>query len=123
MQHTSPMVQASDVAGLMQASGLALPTVDVDTITVGYPSAFALMEHLRSMGEGSAATNRQASVGADTFLAAASIYQHLYGLEDGSVSATFQVISVIGWSPSSSQPSPKKRGSAQSSFRELQQSK
>ena len=32
-------------------------------------------------------------------LAVAALYQHLYGLEDGSVSATFQIIYVIGWCP------------------------
>ena len=32
-------------------------------------------------------------------LAVAALYQHLYGLEDGSVSATFQIIYMIGWSP------------------------
>jgi NADH dehydrogenase [ubiquinone] 1 alpha subcomplex assembly factor 5 len=32
--HTSPMVEASDMAGLMQDAGFTLPTVDVDTITV-----------------------------------------------------------------------------------------
>jgi SAM-dependent methyltransferase len=32
--HTSPFAQASDIASLMQAAQFALPTVDVDTITV-----------------------------------------------------------------------------------------
>ena len=32
-------------------------------------------------------------------LAVAALYQQLYGLEDGSVSATFQIIYVIGWCP------------------------
>jgi NADH dehydrogenase [ubiquinone] 1 alpha subcomplex assembly factor 5 len=32
--HTSPMTLASDIAGLMQAANFALPTIDVDTITV-----------------------------------------------------------------------------------------
>ena len=71
------------------------------------------------MGESNASLNRQLHVGKDTFLATASIYQELYGLEDGSVPATFQVIYMIGWSPDASQPQPKKRGSAQASFKEL----
>ena len=52
------------------------------------------MEHLKAMGESTAALNRQFSVGRDTFLAAASIYQELYGLEDGTIPATFQVFLV-----------------------------
>jgi NADH dehydrogenase [ubiquinone] 1 alpha subcomplex assembly factor 5 len=32
--HTSPLAKASDVAGLMQGAGFALPTIDIDTVTV-----------------------------------------------------------------------------------------
>jgi NADH dehydrogenase [ubiquinone] 1 alpha subcomplex assembly factor 5 len=34
--HTSPFTQASDIAGLLQSTNFALPTVDVDTITVSF---------------------------------------------------------------------------------------
>lgn len=57
--HTSPFALASDVAALMQGAGFSLPTVDVDTITIGYPNAIVLMEHLAAMGEGTASLNRQ----------------------------------------------------------------
>lgn len=109
--HASPFALASDVASLMQGAGFSLPTVDVDTITISYPDAIALMEHVQRMGEGTAALNRVFHVGSDTFLATAALYQKLYGLEDGSVSATFQVIYMIGWSPHDSQPKPCSRGS------------
>jgi NADH dehydrogenase [ubiquinone] 1 alpha subcomplex assembly factor 5 len=33
--HASPFAKASDVASLMQAADFALPTIDVDTVTVG----------------------------------------------------------------------------------------
>ena len=110
--HASPLITPSDMAALMQSAQFALPTIDLDTVTVSYPDAFALMEHLSRMGEGTAAFNRQFHVGRDTFLAAAAIYQELYGLEDGSIPATFQMIYVIGWAPHESQPSCLKRGSA-----------
>jgi len=32
--HTSPFARASDIAGIMQSTNFALPTVDIDTITV-----------------------------------------------------------------------------------------
>ena len=32
--HASPLAKASDVAGLMQGAGFAMPTVDIDTVTV-----------------------------------------------------------------------------------------
>lgn len=31
----------------MQSAGFSLPTVDQDTVHVGYPNAFVLMEHLQ----------------------------------------------------------------------------
>lgn len=84
---------------------------------ISYPNAIVLMEHLQHMGEGNASLNRQFAVGADTFLATAALYQgeagmmyyqlyffiyfanmkcmmtcvELFGLEDGSVEATFEV--------------------------------
>lgn len=109
--HASPFALPSDIAGLMQSAGFSLPTIDVDTITISYPDAFTLMEHVQKMGESTAALNRQYAVGKDTFLATAALYQQLYGLEDGSVKATFQIISMIGWSPHNSQPKACARGS------------
>lgn len=91
--HCSPLLRASDVASLVQAAGFAIPTVDVETVTISYPDAFTLMEHLYNMGEGQAALNRQYSVGRDTFLAAAALYQHMHAEDDGSVLATFEVLS------------------------------
>ncbi len=49
------------------------------------------MEHLFKMGESNANINRSIAVGRDTFISAASLYQELYGLEDGTVPATFEV--------------------------------
>lgn len=117
--HASPLALPSDVAGLMQGTGFKLPTIDVDTHTISYPDAFTLMEHLGLMGESNATFARRYNVGRDTFLAAASIYQEKYGMEDGSVPATFQIIYVIGWQYSESQPKPMKRGSGTHSLKDL----
>lgn len=117
--HASPLALPSDVAGLMQGTGFKLPTIDVDTHTISYPDAFTLMEHLGFMGENNATYNRRYNVGRDTFLAAASIYQEKYGMEDGSVPATFQIIYVIGWQYAESQPKPMKRGSGTHSLKDL----
>jgi NADH dehydrogenase [ubiquinone] 1 alpha subcomplex assembly factor 5 len=73
--HVSPLLRASDAAALLQQANFALPTVDVDTITVSYANAAVLMEHLVAMGEGAAAYNRQYNVGKESFLAMAAIYQ------------------------------------------------
>mmetsp|Transcript_17728 Transcript_17728/g.48683 ORF Transcript_17728/g.48683 Transcript_17728/m.48683 type:complete len:110 (+) Transcript_17728:150-479(+) len=103
----------------MQAAEYALPTIDVDTVTISYPDAFTLMEHIVNMGEGNAAFNRQFFVGRETMLAMAAIYQETFGVEDGSVQATFEIIYVIGWSPHDSQPKAYYRGSASASLKDL----
>ena len=118
--HVSPLALPSDIAGLMQGAGFNLPTIDVETMTIGYPNAIALMEHLERMGEGNATYDRRDGMHSDTFLATAAAYQEMYGLEDGSVPATFQVIYMIGWAPHISQPKPLQRGSASRSLKELE---
>ena len=49
-----------DCGNLLTRAGMRLPAVDVDTVTMNYPSPHKLVEHLRVMGE----TN--ANVGANT---------------------------------------------------------
>ena len=44
----------------------------------------------------------------------------MYGNEDGTVPATFQVMYMIGWKAHASQPEPKKRGSASAPLADLQ---
>mmetsp|Transcript_28401 Transcript_28401/g.27207 ORF Transcript_28401/g.27207 Transcript_28401/m.27207 type:complete len:380 (-) Transcript_28401:283-1422(-) len=117
--HASPFAKASDLAALMQSSGFSLPTVDVDTVQIAYPDVFTLMEHVSRMGEGTASLNRQYNVGTDTFLAMAAIYQELYGQEDGSITATFQFIYTIGWSPDGTQSKACQRGTAKKSMKDL----
>lgn len=56
--HVSPMVQHQDVAALLSRAGLVLTTVDIDEITVNYPSMFELMVDLQGMGEGNSVLTR-----------------------------------------------------------------
>jgi NADH dehydrogenase [ubiquinone] 1 alpha subcomplex assembly factor 5 len=55
------------------------------------------MEHLQAMGENTASLNRHYYAGKDTLLAMASIYQELYGQEDGTIVATFQVCLILNY--------------------------
>jgi NADH dehydrogenase [ubiquinone] 1 alpha subcomplex assembly factor 5 len=118
--HVGPFVELSDVGSLLQNAGFSLPTVDVDTVRVSYPNAGVLMEHLQRMGEGNASLRRRNYTGKDVFLAAASIYDEMFKLEDSEgqeeeshIEASAQVIFAIGWSPHTSQQQPSQRGSAQ----------
>jgi len=115
----SPLAQVSDAGNLLTRAGLVLTSVDVDTITVHYPSAVELVGHLRAMGEGNATNIRALGVKRDTAMAAAAVYQSMFGKEDGTVPATFQVIYMIGWAPDPSQPRSKRRGSATVSISDL----
>jgi NADH dehydrogenase [ubiquinone] 1 alpha subcomplex assembly factor 5 len=113
--HCSPLTRVSDVGALLQGAGFALPTVDVETITMGYEDAFVLMHHLQAMGESGAHALRSAAP-RSSVLAAAAAYHALYSGGEDAVPATFEVIYWVGWAPESAQPRPLKRGSGQVSL-------
>jgi NADH dehydrogenase [ubiquinone] 1 alpha subcomplex assembly factor 5 len=112
----SPMMNASDAGNLISGAGFGLPTVDVDTISIEYPSAGSLFDHLRAMGESNAAIGARGGSRRDTLLATAAAYTELFGAADGSIPVTFQVIYAIGWAPAPSQPTTKERGSVPKGF-------
>lgn len=63
------------MSSLLSRAGFNLPAVDVDEITVNYPSIFELVDDLRFMGESNAVGLRRAHVKRDTLLAAGAIYK------------------------------------------------
>ncbi|XP_059903989.1 uncharacterized protein LOC132454557 isoform X2 [Gadus macrocephalus] len=77
--------------------------------------------HCQGMGESNCAWNRKSVLHRDSMLAAAAVYQEMYGHPDGGVPATFHVLYMIGWKPHESQARPAKRGSATVSFSDLTQ--
>jgi NADH dehydrogenase [ubiquinone] 1 alpha subcomplex assembly factor 5 len=116
----SPLAQVRDAGNLLTRAGFTLPGVDVDQYTVKYNNALELVEHLRTMGETNALFQRNPVLKKETALATAAIYQSMFGLEDGSIPATFQVIYMTGWKEHPSQQKAKKRGSATVSFSDIQ---
>lgn len=117
--HVSPMVQAVDIANLLTQAGFTLITVDSDELIVAYPSIFELMHDLQDMGESNVNIHSQKHLNRQVMVAAASIYKEMFANEDGTVPATYQVFSFIGWKPDSSQPKPMPRGSSNISFKDL----
>ncbi|KAF8138313.1 S-adenosyl-L-methionine-dependent methyltransferase [Boletus edulis] len=117
--HVSPMTDTKDMSNLLGRAGFTLLTVDTDEVRVGYPSMWELIEDLKDMGEGNAIVGRRHFLHRDTLAAASAIYQELHGNKDGSIPATFQVIYMIGWKPSPTQPKPLERGSAQTSLKDV----
>lgn len=80
---------------------------------------YELLDDLKGMAETNAAITRPGFLRRDVLEAAAGIYSAMYGNEDGSVPATFQVVHMVGWKPHPKQPKSKERGSADSSFKDL----
>lgn len=114
----SPMIRVADAAHLLTAVGLALPTVDVERVVVQYPDIWALMRHIRGMGEGNALTAREPHCGRDVFDRAGEIYAQEFGDSDG-LPATFEIIHLIGWRKATGQQRPSGRGSADVSLSDL----
>jgi len=109
----SPTADVSDAAALLQRAGFGMPVADIDTITVTYPDMLALMCDLRGMGETNALFLRRRTFLRRTTLArAAAIYQQRYGLADGRIPATFDILFLTGWAPQAGQPKPLRPGSA-----------
>ncbi|XP_036397041.1 arginine-hydroxylase NDUFAF5, mitochondrial isoform X2 [Megalops cyprinoides] len=117
--HVSPYTAVTDLGNLLGQAGFTMLTVDIDDIQVHYPGILDVMHDLQGMGESNCAWNRKSMLHRDTMLAAAAIYQEMYGNEDGSVPATFEILYMIGWKPHESQAKPARRGSANVSFGDL----
>ena len=109
----APMVDIRDVGGLLGRAGLALPVADSDRLTVNYPDMFRLMKDLRGMGEQNVLLGRlRHPTKRSVFLRAAEIYQDRFGQANGSIPASFEIITLTGWAPHESQQKPLRPGSA-----------
>jgi ubiquinone/menaquinone biosynthesis C-methylase UbiE len=109
----SPLISVQDAGTLLQRAGFALPVVDHDRIQVTYPHPLALLQDLRHMGESNALYSRSPTPIARALLTRAfELYQNRYGLPDGRVCATFDVVTLTAWKPHPSQQRPLPRGSA-----------
>ncbi len=109
----SPFVELRDMGSLLQRAGFALPVVDADRVTVRYPNALKLMTELRGMGETNVLIERRRTpLRRRTLIRAAEIYQEKFGLPDGRIPATFEIVFMTGWSPHESQQKPLRPGSA-----------
>jgi len=110
--HISPFTRVSDMGNMLMRAKFALPTVDTEDILIGYTDIVSLMKDLKGMGENNANLNRRGYISRDVLAAAAAIYQSLYGNKRGlGVTATYQIVYMIGWAPHESQPKPLARGS------------
>jgi NADH dehydrogenase [ubiquinone] 1 alpha subcomplex assembly factor 5 len=96
----SPAAELGDVAGLLLRTRFAMPVADAEKITVTYPDALALMRDLRRMGETNAlAARRRTPLRRATLARAALLYAERFGLPDGRIPATFEILFLAGRAP------------------------
>lgn len=116
----APFADTKQIGELLQRAGFALPVVDSEIIRVSYQSMFNLMADLRGMGENNILNARRKNFTSPGFFAKAAEYYQTHFMEDGNrVTASFEVIFLIGWSPHESQQKPLRRGSAEHSLTEF----
>lgn len=109
-----PQVDVRSAGDLLVRAGFALPVADVETLDVGYPDLFRLIDDLRGM----AATNILADrtpMTRDALGRAATAFAASAG-PDGRVRERFDIVYLTGWAPDPSQPVAAKRGSATASL-------
>jgi NADH dehydrogenase [ubiquinone] 1 alpha subcomplex assembly factor 5 len=96
----SPAAELGDVAAVLLRTGFAMPVADAEKITVTYPDALSLMRDLRGMGETNALTaRRRTPLRRMTLARAVSLYSERFGLPDGRIPATFEILFLTGWAP------------------------
>ena len=109
----APFADVRDLGGLLQRAQFALPVVDSDTVTVTYRDPLALMLELRAMGASNPLVERsRRPLRRATLARAIEVYTERFGLPDGRVPATFEIITLTAWAPHPSQPKPLRPGSA-----------
>jgi len=96
----SPAAELGDIAGLLLRARFAMPVADAEKITVTYADALGLMRDLRAMGETNALTaRRRIPLRRATLARAALLYAERFGLSDGRIPATFEILFLTGWAP------------------------
>lgn len=138
------MVDPRDTSSLLQRAGFTLLTVDIEDLSISYPSIWELMEDLQDMGETNAIVGRRGMISRDVLIAADAIYRGTWLFSDstsdgrnvrkqrrngschipnhlpGMSHACESLLTVeIGWKPSPTQPKPLERGSAQTNLKDV----
>jgi SAM-dependent methyltransferase len=109
-----PQIDVRSAGDLLVRAGFALPVADVETLDVGYPNLFRLLDDLRGMAASNALAERHPlsrtalARAAEAFAAAAG--------SDGRTRERIDIVFLTGWSPDASQPKPARRGSATASL-------
>ena len=108
-----PMVDYSQAAMLLGRTGLALPVVDMDRVTVYYGKLSSLISDLRDLGLSNVLAARDSRPLTRRWLSRLEKnYMSHFSRQDGKLNTTFEIIWMTGWAPHESQQKPLKPGSA-----------
>jgi hypothetical protein len=96
--HVHPRIEASALAGLLSAAGLANPVVDVDRVRASYESLGALVSDLRRMGATNILTQRsRRSLSKNAWSAAQTTFSQ--AAENGRTIESFEILHFAAWTP------------------------
>ena len=108
-----PMADIRELGSLLQRAGFALPVADAELVTVTYPDMFRLMADIKAMGGQNCLFGRISHfTPRAVFMRAAALYKQKFSHSGGQIKATFELITLTGWAPDTSQPQPLRPGSA-----------
>lgn len=120
----APFADVRELGGLLQRAGFALPVTDNDVVEATYASPLALMQELKAMAASNPLLERRRTPATrGLLLRAAEIYQERFGLANGRIPATFEIVTLTGWAPHESQQKPLQPGSAEVSLADVLKSR
>lgn len=112
--HIHPQIDVRAAGDLLTRAGFALPVADSESVTVRFPNLMTLVSDLRGMAATNILTARSKQPVGRHGLGAAIADFAAAAEADGKTAECFEVLYLIGWSPSPDQPRAARRGSGQS---------
>ena len=96
--HVSRFIDMHDIGDMLVEAGFADPVIDMETFTLTYDDARAVMRDLKAIGAHNAAENRPSTLSGKQWLAAVERNYENFRRE-GKLPATFEVIYGHAWRP------------------------
>lgn len=90
-----PRIDATSLSSLLQASGFAMPVVDIDRVAINYSSLGALVRDLRAMGATSALEQRAPAFSKSEYRAASGEFQKM--AINGRTEEMVEILHFLGW--------------------------
>ena len=107
------MIDIRDAGDFLMRSGFSLPVADSTVHKVSYKKPIDLLYDLRRIGETNVQTDRLKKFShRKLFSSMSDRYVSNQNSNKKEIEATFELITLTGWAPSSDQPKPLKPGSA-----------